>query len=138
MTYTYAYHQYTSAITSNANTPNVIQMPLTIPFATEWYHPRIVWHQALHFIIGNVTGEHLPRCHYLITVCRNDTVVSAILNTEKQEKGFSCQICTLSDNVVQVGKIAVSTVTCFNMVSRESLALEIWAFRRMRIPLRNN
>lgn len=56
-----------------------------------------------HFVIGNVTREHLPRCHYLITVCRNDTVVSAILNTEKQERGaFSRQICTLSDNVAQV------------------------------------
>lgn len=78
----------------------------------------------MHFIIENVTGEHLPCCHNLITVCKNDTAVGAILNT-KSEEGFSRQICTLSDNVVPAGEIAVSTTMCFNIILKENFTLEI-------------
>lgn len=78
----------------------------------------------MHFVIENVTGEHLPHCHNLITVCKNDTAVGTILNTNSDE-GFSRQICTLSDNVIPVGEIAVSTTMCFNIIPRENFTQEI-------------
>lgn len=74
----------------------------------------------MHFVIENVTGEHLPRCHNLITLCKNDTAVCVILNTNSKE-GFSRQICTLSDTVVAVGEIVVSTTMCFNIILKGKL-----------------
>lgn len=71
----------------------------------------------MHFIIGTVTGEHLQRCHNLITVCKYDTAVGGILNTNAEED-FLCHICTLSDSVVPVGEIAVSTTISFYIILR--------------------
>jgi len=60
----------------------------------------------------------------LITVCKNDTAVSAILNTNSTE-GFSRPICTLSDNVGAVGEIAVSTTMCLNIILRGNFTQKI-------------
>lgn len=133
MTHTYACHQYTSAITSNAHRHNVSQCHLQSHLP-----PRDTTHTLpdtgyMHFIIENVTGEHLPRCHNLITVGKNDTAVGAILNTNSEE-GFSRQICTLSDNVIPVGEIAVSTTMCFNIILRGDFTQEIWAAERGGLP----
>lgn len=71
----------------------------------------------MHFIIENVRGEHLQHCHNLITVCRNDTAVGGILNTNTEED-FSHQICILSDNVMPAAEIAASTTMCFRVILR--------------------
>lgn len=71
----------------------------------------------MHFIIENVTGEHLQRCHNLITVCKYDTAVGGVLNTNGGGD-FSCHLGTLSVNVVPVGEIAVSTTICFYIILR--------------------
>lgn len=117
MTHTYAYHQYTSAITSNVHVHNVswchLQSHLPLRDTTHTLSDT----GYMHFIIENVTGEHLQRCHNLITVGKNDTAVGAILNTNSEED-FSRQICTLSDNVMPVGEIAVSTTMCFHITLR--------------------
>lgn len=82
----------------------------------------------MHFIIENVTGEHLQRCHNLITVCKYDTAVGGVLNTNGGGD-FSCHLCTLSVNVVPVGEIAVSTTICFNIILRGYFTQEMWAAR---------
>lgn len=79
----------------------------------------------MHFIIENVTGEHLQRCHNLITVCKYDTAVGRILNTNGEED-FSCHLCTLSVNV-PAGEIAVSTTICFYIILRGYFTQEMWA-----------
>ncbi len=120
MTHTCARHQYTSTITSNAHTHNVSQCHLQSHLPARDTSHTLSDTGYMHFIIENVTGEHLPRCHNLITVCKNDTAVGTILNTNTEE-GFSRQICTLSDNVIPVGEIAVSTTMCFNITLRSIL-----------------
>lgn len=124
MTCTYAYHQYTSAITSNAHEHNVTRCHLQSHLPLRDTTHTLSDTGYMHFIIENVTGEHLPRCHNLITVCKNDTAVGAILNTNSEE-GFSRQICTLSDNVMPVCKIAMSTTMCFNIILRGNFTREI-------------
>lgn len=124
MTYTYAYHQYTSAITSNAHTHNVTRCHLQSHLPLRDTTHTLSDTGYMHFIIENVTGEHLPRCHNLITVCKNDTAVGAILNTNSEE-GFSRQICTLTDNVIRVCEIAVSTTMCFNIILTGNFTQEI-------------
>lgn len=88
MTHTYAYHQRTTAITSNANTHNVSQWDSQSHLPLSDTTHTLSDTSCMHFIIENVTWEHLPRCHNLITVCKNDTAVSMILNTNSKE-GFS-------------------------------------------------
>lgn len=80
----------------------------------------------MHLIIGNVTGEHLQRCHNLITVCKYDTAVGGILNTNAEDN-FSRHICTLNDSVVPVGEIEVSTTICFYIILRGYFTQEMWA-----------
>lgn len=113
----YAYHQYTSAVSSNVHVHNVSRCHLQshLPVRETTHTPSDSG--DMHFIIGNVTGEHLQRCHNLITVCKYDTAVGGILNTNAGED-FSCHICTLSDSVVPVGDIAVSTTIRFYIILR--------------------
>lgn len=126
MTCTYAYHQYTSQITSNACSRDVSQCHLQSHLPQRSIIGALSDTGYMHFIIENVTGEHLPRCHNLITVCKNDTAVGVILNTNSKE-GFSRQICTLSDNVMPLGEIAVSTTMCFNIILSRNFTQVIWA-----------
>lgn len=124
MTYTCVYHQYTSAITSNANMHNVgpchLQSHLPLMDTTHTMSDT----GYMHFIIENVTGEHLPRCHNLITVCKNDTAVRAILNTNSK-RGSSRRVCTLTDNVVPICEIAVSTTMCIYIILRGNLTQKL-------------
>lgn len=122
----YAYHQYTSVISSNVHANNVSQCHLQSHLPVRDTTHTLSDSGYMHFIIGNVTGEHLQRCHNLITVCKYDTAVGRILNTNAEED-FSCHICTLSDSVVPVGEIAVSTTICFYIILRGYFTQEMWA-----------
>lgn len=129
MTHTYAYHQHTSAITSNVHVHNVGRCHLQSHLALRDTTHTMSDTGYMHFIIGNVTGEHLQRCHNLIIVCKNDTAVGTILNTNSEE-AFSRQICTLSDNVMPAGEIGVSTTVCFHITRRGNFIQEIRAAKR--------
>lgn len=122
----HACHQYTSAISSNVHAHNVSQCYLQSHLPVRDTTHTLSDSGYMHFIMGNVTGEHLQRCHNLITVCKYDTAVGRILNTNAEED-FSCHICTLSDSVAPVGKIAVSTTICFYIILRGYFTQEMWA-----------
>lgn len=88
----YAYHQYTSVISSNVHAHNVSRCRLQSHFSVRDTTHTLSDSGYMPFIIGNVTREHLQRCHNLITVCKYDTAVGGILNTNAEED-FSCHIC---------------------------------------------
>lgn len=113
----YAYHPYTSVISSNVHVHNVSRCRLQSHLPVSDTTHTLADSAYVPFIIGNVTGEHLQRCHNLITVCKYDTAVGGILNTNAEED-FSCHICTLSDSVVPVCEIAMSTTICFYIFLR--------------------
>lgn len=84
-THLHAYHQYTSAITSNLHTHNVSRCHLQSHLPVRNTARTLSDSSYMHFIIENVTGEHLQRCHNLITVCKFDPAVGGILNTNGEE-----------------------------------------------------
>lgn len=129
MTHTYAYHQHTSAITANVHVHNVGRCHLQSHLALRDPTHTMSDTGYMHFIIGNVSGEHLQRCHNLIIVCKNDTAVGAILNTNSEED-FSRQICTLSDTVMPAAEIGVSTTVRLPITRRGNFIQETRAAKR--------
>lgn len=115
--YVYIDDMHRCAITSNLHVRHVSRCHLQshLPLRDTTRTPSDALY--MHFIIENVTGEHLQCCHNLITVCKNDTAAGAILNTNSEED-FSRQICTLSDSLMPVCEIAVSTTMCFHIILR--------------------